>query len=739
MRETLFLLKSGQAKQFFQQNITFLAQPEGYQVATRYKRRWVQHAPGDPLPEHVVIVYTEPPYQHALPVREATLLKYEVDELDDSITYWLTLGSLLAPIRLEESDAFLHRHRPSETTFVFLASDPPLARTMTSAKSRWQALVTHLTSASFAPTGNPYASALFAFAHPLTLPSGQNVDLQQPLGVGQSYQQTISILAPGLSRGELEEVQLHLDYPRPTVMVTPQPKLDKGEILLKLQLLQILPNPWTITTSFRPASLPSGPVHLLLPPIVPLVATTDAEREPFQRLQLFEWLSPKIATRDQLRLLDRYLIPRADGQPPDPHLLLARATLLKKEGQASEAMDTLLQIPPDQQNDEMVILLLECAVAARRQLSFIQLLDQLTDWDDGQLVQRLVRAIASLSEEVTLPLAYHLCRLAPIYTNLIWQEIGPTIQQQRYRLSLVRFLQGDQNTQQRSYLRLPPNEIYTYLVRNAEPERVNDEYLDYLVEAGLRTTNPSGMGSYFLEWMTRHLHQAERKEVEAIQERFSQATPWLSTVQEEAGVVMLLDALKRTGLAEKALWLALSRVDDALRAANFERAERWLREARNTVSALPSEGRSAMLSLIKDEDDRIKQARHEMTTTFAPRYGSDPGLAPILKLYNIESADAFWYDLAEVMGSNEHVVRQLIARLDQLQQFAQQTGSTNANIHSLSALQGNVSRMELTDTARLIFKKIGRTIKLIALYANHDAYDEAIKQRFELMNRIQRG
>ncbi|MGB0387985.1 MAG: hypothetical protein ACPGWR_24475 [Ardenticatenaceae bacterium] len=746
MNKTLFMLKSGQAKQFFQQNITYLAQPEGYQLTTRYKQRWINHALDEQLPEQVIILYAQSPYTHVLPVRRAILHKYEIDEEEEDCKYYLTLGPLLSPIHLDESDAFFQQYRPDDNSFVFTAPTPFFDRVNNSPERRWSDLVHHLVSPAFAPTReNPYADAIFSFAHPLSSANGQPIDPQMPLWVGHSYKMTLSVLAPGVSHADLSQVQVQLDYPRLSAIVTPHEELKEGRMTLVIQPQRTLKSNWTTSVFLRSPTNPSGPVYLGLPPMMRLptmVEPTPPDEEPIQRLQLFEWLATKLTPRDQLRLLDRYLLPRSDGTPPDPHLLLARAVLLKKEGQTSEAVDTLTQIRADRRTDEMIVLLLECAVAAERQLPFSDLLDQLTDWDDGQRVQRIVKAISKLPEEKVLPLAYHLCRLAPIYAHLIWQQIGQTFQKTHNRLALVQFMQGTQPTQPKGYLLLTANELYHYLVRDVNPCRVSDSYLDYVIDAGMGCNSPTGIASFFMEWMKRHLRQANPNEVEVVQQRLDQAVRWLSTGQEEESVIMLMDALKRTGIAdmaEKALWLAMGRVDEARWAGDFDRADRWLREARKSVSSIPSENRSAMLSLIKDEDEQIKQTRHHLSQTFAPRYGSDPGMAPILKLYGIECADGFWVDLAEVMNSNEFIARQLIERLDQLQQFAQQTGSTNAKIHSLSALQGNVSRMELSDTSRLIFKKKGRTLCLIALYPNHDAYDAAIKQRWQLMNRIQRG
>lgn len=747
MNETLFLLKSAQAKQFFQQNITILAQPEGSLITTRYKERWVHHGYQQQLPKHVVIAYAEPPFRHALPVREARLDKYEVDEEDESVLYYLTLGPLFTPTRLNESDAFLRKHRPRDA-LVFTVPSPLLPSTsIISPSTRWLSLVEYLVSPAYTRGHNPYVNAIFSFAHPLSKEMGQPVDSQMPLWVGHTYHQKVSLFAPGLTKESLSHVKVQLDYPRLTALLTSSGQIEQGEVTLIIQPQRRLSSSWTVTLFWRspPPNIPSGPVHLTMPPIVrlpTLAARTPIGGEPFQRIQLFEWLSKKLSNRDQLRLLDRYLLPQADDSPPDPHLLLARAILLKKEGEMVEAVETLMQIPTNLRNDEMIVVLLESAVAAERLLPFTHLLDQLTDWDDGQRVQRIVLAITKLSEAIMLTLGYHLCCLAPNYAHLIWLEIGQTTQQSHHKLELIQFLQKSQPTQPNGYLRLSPNEVYHYLSRDAEVERLSDKHLNYLIDVGLHCSTPTGIATFFIEWMTRRLRQGTPKEIEHVKEYFQEAKRWISTSQQEKGVKMIMEALKRTGIAEmaeQALWLAIGRVEDARRSGDFDRAEEWLREARNSVGAILPENRSAMLNLIKDEDEEIKQFRDSLAVSFAPRYGRDPGLAPILKLYGITCVDAFWADLTDVMRENEFVARQLIERLDQLQQFAQQTGSTNANIHSLTILQGNVSRMELSDTSRLVFKKMGRTICLIALYANHDAYDGAIKQRWELMNRIQRG
>ncbi len=454
------------------------------------------------------------------------------------------------------------------------------------------------------------------------------------------------------------------------------------------------------------------------------------------KADLFEWLTPRLNAQDQLRLLDRFLLPASDGSAPDPALLLARATLLQAEGRAEEAVETLTHIPQEAQSDKSLVLLIECAVAAGQRLPFRKLLDRIQNWDNAARVRRIVRALAALPEENVLPLIAHLCHLAPGYAPLVWQMVRPVLQQPLNRLALVQLLHDNPDDPSRVLLKLAPSELFDYLTTAADARQMSNVYLDYVVEAGMSSPSPSGIAPFFMEWMRRGLERQEAVEVEKVLEGFKGARQWLSTGQQEKAHLMLIQALKRVGLAEKAVWLALECSGEAKRDSAFDEAERWLREARNGVSAMPAHSRSPMLSFIKEEESNIKQARHELASSFAPLYGSDPGLAPILKLYGIEAMDAFWVDLLGVMQENEHIARQLIARLEQLQQFGQHSGSANSNIHSLNQLPGNVSRMELTDSARLVFKKVGRTIRLIALYANHDAYDEALKQRFELMNRL---
>ncbi|MBA3533704.1 MAG: hypothetical protein H0T73_17440 [Ardenticatenales bacterium] len=454
-----------------------------------------------------------------------------------------------------------------------------------------------------------------------------------------------------------------------------------------------------------------------------------------QQLYMFEWLAKRLNDMDQLHLLDRFLLVNARPSPITFQLLQTRAALLKRRGDLVEAIETLLRIPPEQRDDEAIVLLIECAAVGQRLLDYAALLEQIQDWEQGPRVQRLIRALAALPEEMILSLIRHLCQLAPRYGYLVWQEVAPILRHPAQRLQLIHLL-GEGDGRYGAYLELPPNEIYHYLAREVKAHRLPDTYLDALIEAGLLSPGPSGIAGFFAEWARRHLSRGSAESVQAIQQRFEQALPWLSTAQQESITTQLMDALQRVGLGENAVWLACSRVEDALRESNFERAEVWLREARNRISTMPPNNRSSMLGLIKQLDEHLQQARHAFTSSFAPRYGSDPGLAPILKLYGIEAIDAFWADLAEVLEENEYVVRQLVERLEQLQQVAQQSGSGTTTIHSLSQLARNVSRMELTDSARLIFKKVGKTIRLIALYANHDAYDEALKQRWELLNRL---
>jgi hypothetical protein len=727
MTSILCLVKSGQAKQYFQQNITFLGQPEGAVVTTRYKRRWVCHAEGDELPETVLIFFSEPPYRHALPVRTARLLGYAFDETDGDFEYTLALGPLTTLPDFERVDAYLAEHRSGENV-VFTAPAPPLPRVEGSPQSRWNAMVYHLVSSAYAGENNPYRHALFSFVHPTNLP--------RTLAVGQIYYQAISLLAPGLDAEAMRGVRAHTETPALDASVTIEGTIYSGQLRLAVRPLRPVDQDWQITLFFRPNDVASGQVLLHFPPIE-TVALPSLERDTFNRRQLFEWLSVRLSPPDQLKLLDRYLLPSEDGRAPDHHLLFARATLQKQEGQAQAAVETLLRIPEEQRHDEMIVLLVESAIAAQRRLPIKNLLEQMANWEDGQLAGRLVHAIAQVADEgETLELASHLCRLAPNYAQRVWQTVGTTIRTPTLRLNFIEMLEGGHVNQPNGYLRLSADEVLAYLARESDAKRLPDAVLERLVQAGMTGNTTSGLAPFLMEWLERTLRQGGAGEVAQARTWFEQARSWLSTHQSERGMVLLNDALKRVGASEQAMWLVLDYVTDAQRTGDLDSADRWLKMARDGISALPGNKRSEMLELVKEEDSNIKSARSALNSSFAPRFGNDPGLTALFELYQVDCTAAFWADMGELLRTNPFVVQQLVERLEQLNKFGQESGSTYAKIHSLTELQGNVYRLELTDQARVIFKKMGKRIRLIALYATHDAYDEAIKNRVELMNRI---
>lgn len=460
---------------------------------------------------------------------------------------------------------------------------------------------------------------------------------------------------------------------------------------------------------------------------------------------LYDWLAQRLNASEQLHLLDRFLIARGDGAASS-YLLLARARLLKEMGEVQEAVETLMRIPVEAQTDDSLLLLIESAVSAGRRLPYIKLLERISDWDDRRRIRRLVQALAPLPEDLLLPVAQHLAQAAPVYGPLYWQELRATVRQPAQRLALIQLLQQEPARATASPLLLPALELFEYLTGDVDARQMSNDYLDATIQAGMDCGSPSGIAPFFMEWLRRHLERHDPAEAEMVHAQFSRARRWLSTAQQERALQALIEAYRRNGGAEKGVWLALEQASEAMRNSAFDEAEQWLREARNGVSAMSPESRSDMLNLIKAEDGNIKQAREAIAASFAPRYGSDPGLAAVLRLYSISAIDAFWADLADVMRENEYIARQLIERLTQLQQFAQQSGSTNVTIHRLEQLPGNVWRIELSDSARLIFKKAGRsgpsdgrnnnTLVLIALYANHDAYEKALKTRYELQNRL---
>jgi hypothetical protein len=727
MNTTLCLVKSGQAKQYFQQNISFLAQPEGTWVTTRYKRRWVCHGEGDDLPDQVLIFFSEPPYAHALPVRTARLVGYDFDETDGDFEYTLELGPLTSLSDFGQINAYVATHRPGDNV-VFTAPAPPLPRAEGSPQSRWNALVYHLVSSGYAGENNPYRHALFSFVHPTTIP--------RALTVGQTYYQAISLLAPGLEAEALRGVRVHTEYPILDATVAIEGTVSSSQLRLAIRPLRVLDHDWQITLFFRPNDVASGQLILHLPPIE-AVALPDTERNTFNRRQLFEWLSGRLTPPDQLKLLDRYLLPSENGSGADHHLLFARASLLKQEGQAQTAVETLLRIPADQRHDEMTVLLIESAIAAQRRLPIKNLLEQVSNWEDGQLAGRLVNAIAQVPDEnETLELASHLCRLAPNYAQRIWQVVGTTIRTPLLRLNLIEMLERGHANQPNGYLRLAPDEVLGYLARESDPRRLPDTVLERLVMAGMESTGTGGLAPFLMEWLERTLRQGDIEAVRQGRLWFEQAKGWLSTQQVERGMALLNDALKRVGAAEQAMWLVLDYVTDAQRTGDLDNADRWLKVARDGISALPGNKRSEMLELVKEEDANIKAARSALNSSFAPRFGNDPGLTALFELYQVDCAPAFWADMAELLRTNPFVVQQLVERLEHLNKFGQESGTTYAKIHSLTELQGNVYRLELSDQARVIFKKMGKRIRLIALYATHDSYDEAIKNRVELMNRI---
>lgn len=727
MSTILCLIKSGQAKQYFQQNITFLGQPEGAVVTTRYKRRWVCHGEGDELPEKVYIFLSEPPYRHALPIRTARLVGYTFDESDGDFEYTLELGPLSTLPDFEQVDRYIAAHRVGENV-VFTAPSPPLPRVEGSPQSRWNAIVYHLVSPTYAGENNPYRHALFSYVHPTTLP--------RTLTVGQNYYQAITLLAPGLDAEAMRGVRAHTETPALDANVVIEGTIASGQLRLAVRPLRPVEQEWQITLFFRPNDVASGQVLLHFPPIE-TVALPGTERDTFNRRQLFEWLSARLSAADQLKLLDRYLLQSEDGRAPDHHLLFARAALLKQEGQAQAAVETLLRIPEEQRHDEMIVLLVESAIAAQRRLPVKNLLEQLTNWEDGQLAGRLVQAIAQVSDEnETLELASHLCRLAPNYAQRVWQTVGATLRTPTLRLNFVEMLERGHINQPNGYLRLSSDEVLGYLMRDSDAKRLPDAVLARLVGAGMGSNNSSGLAPFLMEWLERTLRQGGTTEVAQARAWFEQARSWLGTQQVERGMMLLNDALKRVGAAEQAMWLVLDYVTDAQRTGDLDNAERWLKTARDGISALPGNKRSEMLELVKEEDGNIKAARSALNSSFAPRFGNDPGLTALFELYQVDCTPAFWADIGELLRTNPFVVQQLVERLELLNKFGQESGSTYSKIHSLSELQGNVNRLELTDQARVIFKKMGKRIRLVALYATHDTYDDAIKNRVELMNRI---
>ncbi len=299
MNTILCLIKSGQAKQYFQQNITFLGQPEGAVVTTRYKRRWVCHGEGDDLPETVLIFLSEPPYRHALPIRTARLVDYSYDETDGDFEYTLELGPLTTLPEFGGLDDYIATHREGDNV-VFSAPPPPLPRAEGSAQSRWNALVYHLVSDRYAGENNPYRHALFSFVHPTTYP--------RTLAVGQVYHQAISLLSPGLDAEALRGVRVHTETPVLDAAVTIEGTVSGGQLRLALRPLRALDNEWQITLFFRPNDVASGQVILHLPPIE-AVALPDTERDTFNRRQLFEWLSVRLSPADQLKLSLTFIRP----------------------------------------------------------------------------------------------------------------------------------------------------------------------------------------------------------------------------------------------------------------------------------------------------------------------------------------------------------------------------------------------------------------------------------------------
>ncbi len=313
----------------------------------------------------------------------------------------------------------------------------------------------------------------------------------------------------------------------------------------------------------------------------------------------------------------------------------------------------------------MIVLLVESAISAQRRLPIKNLLEQVTNWEDGQLVGRLVNAIAQIPDEnETLDLASHLCRLAPNYAQRVWQVVGGTIRTPLLRLTLIEMLERGHINQPNGYLRLSEDEVFGYLARDSDARRLPDTVLDRLVGAGMAGKNTGGLAPFLMEWLERTLRRGGVVEVTRARTWFDQARGWLSTQQVERGMVLLNDALKRIGAAEPAMWLVLDYVTDAQRTGDLEGAERWLKMARDGISALPGNKRSEMLELVKEEDSNIKAARVALNSSFAPRFGNDPGLSALFELYQIDCIPAFWADIGELLRTNPFVIQQLVERLE---------------------------------------------------------------------------
>ncbi len=492
----LYLLKSAITKQFLQENLHILALPRGESSTVQYGTRWVDPAIWGEveLDERVCLVLGDRPYERLVPVRRGRVLGVTDEAGDLSLT--IVWGPFAADVA---ADAFVERFSElgKGRHFVFRDPSPPLDFVEDTGEDRaaWRRIVRSLRASPGDEKPSKYVHTVFLRPLSIVNDDGQPMPSDEPLRVGERYQQPLDYSAPSVVEDDGQHrilVQpLESNLRAPESVKVPKNRIgtlsfriranNPGPTGVKLWVTPDRVQSTTLTLDYRAeepvvsAAEEERPSEVAMP--VPAEGVGMSDRDLQAIFEVIEEADGSDQARALRRLIEDTLYPFA---PNSHYLKEERGLVLHRLEKWQEACDQFAALDPDRLSAESVVAWFVSACRGRLEADFQRILDHFDAWEHRDLTDQLIDVLPLVSEERRLQLLQDAWLGAGRYRD-VWEQVKDTFSRPAHILRVAR-LMVDHNL----YDVLSPAEGYAYLCeRTGSPADMPLDVLRQAVEWGL--------------------------------------------------------------------------------------------------------------------------------------------------------------------------------------------------------------------------------------------------------------
>ncbi len=514
---TFYLVRTAQTHEQLQENLRILAALVGTPLTVYYPRGVADVPEGLERGASLCIVFSDPPYDHFVPVRRARVMDVSFTEGDVALT--LIMDALAegfipnVPSYEEGLARFSEGLRKAHCRQAPVAACSPAVNVAfvpegEDDRAVWRRIIDAIRT--LGGDAGRYARTVFLRPLELTDTDGHIVPLGGALAVGKVYRQVLDCYAPHLADGDPAEYGIILDasathLPLPDVL----PLVVDGE--LSLDLIPIEPGKIALELWVRPDRALSTTLRLRYPVVES--ATIAAPAVDMLAVRLTDWHLKAIfeviqqpegpeRSRAQLGLIDYVLAPLSY----DSHYLREqRGLVLTELGRWGEAYAQFAALDPDRLTPQTVAIWFISACRSGDDADLGTILDHFNAWEDRALVRQMIDALPMVEEEKRLHLLETSWFQAGSHREM-WETVKDTFTRPETVLRAARLMVDPD-----AYHILSPAEGYLYLrERMAAMGEMTLPLLRQAVDWGLQEAEHApGLDEVVLELVRRLLEDGD--------------------------------------------------------------------------------------------------------------------------------------------------------------------------------------------------------------------------------------